>query len=215
MRLFDYDSGFSRLFRQVCACILLGLLWLVCCILIVPLGAGSAALYYTVEKNIIREEGHPLSVFWESFKENFKTATGVWLVLLALGLFLGWDFYIFYQMLQYDNPEGVLCVVIGILLALLLLTAVYAFSYIARFRDSMGRVLKNSFLLMLSHPLVNLKLVVVGLVIVLTLLIYPPLLLLEPGFLCWTIVQSMEKVFRRVSGAPAVDEEEEAADGEE
>lgn len=199
MHLFDYDSGFSLLLRRAASCLLLGCLWLVCCIPVVTIGAGSAALYYAVEKAVIREEGHVFSGFWHGFRESFKTATCVWLVLLALGLFLGWDFRFFFQMLRGGSTEGMLCVVVGIMLAALALTAVYALSYAARFRDKVGRVLKNALLLMLVHPLVNLKLAVIGLVLALTALTYPPLVLVLPGFLCWLICLSMEKIFRRVS----------------
>lgn len=213
MHLFDYDSGFSLLIRRAAGCLLLGCLWLVCCIPIITFGAGSAALYYAVEKAVIREEGHLFSCFWRSFQESFKTATCAWLAALALGLFLGWDFYFFFQMLRRGNPEGMLCVVVGIMLVLLALTVVYAFSYIARFQDKVGRVLKNSLLLMLAHPLVNLKLVVIGAILALTALIYPPLVLLLPGFLCWLICLSMEKIFRRISETLPISEDDETTEG--
>lgn len=199
MHLFDYDSRFSLLIRRAAGCLLLGCLWLVCCIPVVTFGAGSSALYYALEKTVIREEGHLFSCFWRGFRESFKTSTCVWLVILVVGLFLCWDFYFFFQMLRGGNPEGMLCIVIGIMLALLALTAVYAFSYIARFQDRARRVLKNSLLLMLAHPLVNLKLAVIGVILALTVLIYPPLVVLLPGFLCWLICLSMEKIFRRIS----------------
>lgn len=213
MHLFDYDSGFSLLIRRAAGCLLLGCLWLICCIPVVTIGAGSSALYYAVEKSVIREEGHLFSCFWHGFREGFRTATCVWLIVLALGLFLGWDFYFFFQMLREGSPEGMLCVVVGIMLILLALTAVYTFSYTARFQDKVGRVLKNSLLLMLAHPLVNLKLAVIGLILMLTVLIYPPLVLLLPGFLCWLICLSMEKIFRRVSEELAGMEDPEPSDG--
>lgn len=198
MRLFDYDSGFSALFRRVTGCVLLGFLWLAGFLLVVPAGAASAAIYYTVEKHIIREEGNLFSCFWDSFRENFRTATLLWIIFLGVGLFLGWDFYFFFQLLRIGNAEGILCVVIGILFVLLLLLAVYAFSYTARFHDTTGRVLKNSLLLMLSHPLVNLKIALLGLLLLLTALAKPAVVLLLPGFFCWMICLSMEKIFTRI-----------------
>lgn len=215
MHLFDYDSGFSQLVRRVAGCLLLGILWLVCCIPVVTFGAGSSALYYAVEKYIIREEDHLLSSFWRGFRASFGTATQAWLIVLALGLFLGWDFYFFFQMLRGGNTEGMLCIVIGIMLILLCLVAVYTFSYIARFQDGIGRVLKNSLLLTLAHPLVNLKLIVIGLILVATVLIYPVLLVLLPGFLCWMICLSMEKIFQRISGTLAESEDSEPAEGQD
>lgn len=198
MRIFEYDSPLSRMLRCCYGCLFLSLLWLLCCIPLVTVGAGSAAVYYTMEKNVIREECSFLSCFWKSFRENFKTATVAWLLFLGLGLFLGWDFYFFYQLLLRGNSEGMLCVVIGILLLLLLLTVTYAFAYVARFRDRPLRAVRNAFLLMLVHPLVNLKILFLELMVFVSFAYQPILLLVLPGICSWLFSRSFEKIFARL-----------------
>lgn len=198
MHIFDYDSGLSVLLRKCVGCVALGLLWLICMILVIPGGAGSAALYDGVNRHIIKEEGNLFPTFWDSFRENFKAATTVWLVVLGLGAFLCWDFYYFWQLAQAGDALGLLWIVTLLTIALLLLTAVYALSYTTRFEDKPLRILKNAFILALSHPLVNLKLIFIGLLLILTGMLQPMLLLLLPGFACWMICQSMEKLFQRL-----------------
>lgn len=201
MGLFDYDSTLSVLLRRLAGCFALGATWLICCLPVVTAGAASAALYATVEKHIIREEENLLIFFFRNFRENFKNGTLLWLVFLGLGLFLCWDLYFFLQMFRNGSPEGILWIVIAAMLLLQALTMVYAFSYTARFEDRVGRILKNSVLLMLTHPLVNLKLLVIFAVIALVLLTEPLLLVALPGFFCWTICTSMEKIFQRIKNS--------------
>lgn len=198
MYIFDYDSTFSEMLRRCAGCILLGGLWLVCCVLVVTAGAGSAAVYYAVEKHIIRQEETLIGCFWQGFRESFGTATLTLLPLLAAGWLLSWDTYYFYRLLLQGSTFGMLCVAAALALVLLLLTATWAFAYIARFRDGVWAVLKNAFLLMLTHPLVNLKILFVWLTVLLCALFKPVLLILLPGFGCWLVCRSTEKVFARL-----------------
>ena len=47
MKFLSYDSAFSQLLLKLCYGCYLNLLWLVCCIPIVTVGASTTALYYT------------------------------------------------------------------------------------------------------------------------------------------------------------------------
>ena len=148
MRL-DYDNPVIVLLRKVLSCLLLGLLWILSCLLILPGGIGTVSVYYAIEKHILREEDHTLSCFFRSFQENVWMASMVWFPFLFAGLFLVWDFYFFLPLLLAGRWQGYLCFPIGLLLVMLLLTAVYTFSYIARFRDTAKASVKNGFLLMM------------------------------------------------------------------
>lgn len=194
--MFQYDSGFSTLVRRVFGCLLLGVLWLVCCLPVVTVGTASCGLYYAVQKHIIREEGELFGCYWHAFKENFRPATLTWLVFLAVGAFLGWDLWYFWQLLLAGSQEGVLGAFILILLILLTLAVMYVFPYLTRFDDGPKQAIKNSFYLMLRHPLVNVKIFVIYLIWVLSLLVRPVYVLALPGFCCWLLALSMEKVFK-------------------
>ncbi len=80
----------------------LNLLWLVCCLPIVTAGASTTALFYVTLKVAKNEEGSLTKSFFHSFRENFRQATVIWLILLAVGIVLGVDGYIFYHM-RFEN----------------------------------------------------------------------------------------------------------------
>ena len=94
MKFLSYDSPFSQLLLKLCYSCYLNLIWFICCIPIVTIGASTTALYYTSLK-IVRDEDHSLGrMFFHSFRENFRQSTVLWLILLAVGLFLAGDGYI-------------------------------------------------------------------------------------------------------------------------
>lgn len=68
------------------------------------MGASTTALFYVSLKIAKDEESHLTRAFFHSFKENFRQSTIIWLILLAAGLVLGVDGYVFYHMrFEFDN----------------------------------------------------------------------------------------------------------------
>ena len=89
MRLFSYDSKFSQIMLKLCYGCYLNLLWMVCSLPVFTAGAATAALY-DVTLRLAREEEPPLTrQFFKAFRENFRQATILWLILLAVGILLG------------------------------------------------------------------------------------------------------------------------------
>ena len=41
----------------------------------------------------VMRDGYTIRSFFKSFKDNFKQATAIWLIFLAVGLILGFDLY--------------------------------------------------------------------------------------------------------------------------
>ena len=88
MRFFSYESRFSQLLMKLSCSCLLNILWFICSLPIFTIGASTTALYYACLKVIRDEESHAWELFFRSFKENFKQATQLWLILLIqLNLF--------------------------------------------------------------------------------------------------------------------------------
>lgn len=79
--------------------ILLGILWIACCLPIVTVGASSAAFYYAYHK-AVRQRRICLKEFFSAFKSNFKSAIIIWLIILGLYLVTGMDCYILYTSLK-------------------------------------------------------------------------------------------------------------------
>ena len=152
MKFFSYDSKFSQIMLKFCYACWLNLLWAVCSVPIVTIGASTTALYYTTLKLARNEEGNVTSMFFHSFRQNFKQAVGLWLILLGVGLFLGADGYVLYHLRQ--TTAGPLPVIFTILLAVIIAAAVlyvivllYVFPLLASVENTNKAMLKNSFLI--------------------------------------------------------------------
>ena len=133
-----------------CDLILLNILWLVCCLPIVTIGASTAAMHSVARKMAACEHYTVWSGFWHGFRENWKQATAVTVILGAV-LLISWaDFTI-----GLNNPglTGIACQVIGVLGMIAgVFTLTLAFQVLTRYRLPLRTVLKNAALLSLANP---------------------------------------------------------------
>ena len=91
--IFNYDNPFWRFIGKFCDVMILNVLWVLCSIPVVTMGASTTAVYYVTLKLVRDEEGPTIRSFFRSFKENFRQATIIWLIMLAAGSLLGFDLY--------------------------------------------------------------------------------------------------------------------------
>ena len=152
MRLFSYDSKFSQIMLKLCYGCYLNLLWMVCSLPVFTAGAATAALY-DVTLRIAREEDPPLTTrFFRAFRENFRQATVLWLILLGVGALLGADAYILYHL--YKSTAGMVSVICTLGLALIIVAAIayvivliYVFPLVASVKNTSFAMLKNALLI--------------------------------------------------------------------
>lgn len=152
MKFFSYESKFSQMLLKLCYACYLNLLWFVCSIPIFTVGASTAALYYVSLKIVRGEDTYVGPMFFRAFRENFRQATVLWLILLAVGLFLGGDGYILYHLRQ--TAEGSIAVMWTLILAVVIAAAVmyvivllYTFPLVASVKNTNAAMLKNAFLI--------------------------------------------------------------------
>ena len=133
-----------------CDLVLLNILWLVCCLPIVTIGASTAALYTVARKMAACEHYTVWSGFWRGFRENWKQGTAVPLIL-GVVLMISWaDFTI-----GLNNPgfSGIACQVIGVLgMIAAVFTLSLAFPVLTRYRLPLRTVLKNAVILSFANP---------------------------------------------------------------
>ena len=152
MKFLSYDSKFSRIMIKLCYACFLNLLWMVCSLPIFTIGASTTALYYACLK-IVRDEGFDAAgMFFHSFKQNFKQATIIWLIMLTAGIFLAGDGYILYHLRA--SSTGAMAVMWTLLMAVVIAAAViyvivllYVFPLLASVENTTAAMLKNAFLI--------------------------------------------------------------------
>ncbi len=152
MNIFSYDSRFTQLLMKLVFSSYLNVLWFICSIPIFTIGAATSALYYTSLKIIRNEDGNITKTFFRSFKENFRQSTIIWLIMLAVGLFLAFDFYVLYN-LRLNSPMPMaafwtilLAILIGAIIVYLIVLFMI-FPLEASVINTTANMFKNAFLI--------------------------------------------------------------------
>lgn len=129
----------------------LNILWLVCSLPIVTVGASTTALFYVTLKMAEDRDDGLTRMFFRAFRQNFKPATKLWLILLGVGVFLGVDGYILLHLWSqkvFWTLIAALLIAAAIVYAIVLL---YAFPLLARFENTTFGILKASLLVGLRY----------------------------------------------------------------
>ena len=82
--IFNYDNPVWRFIGKLGDLMILNILWVICSIPIFTMGASTTAVYYVTMKLVRGDDGYTLRNYFKSFKENFKQATVIWLLMLQV-----------------------------------------------------------------------------------------------------------------------------------
>lgn len=130
--------------------LLINLLFVVCSLPVVTIGASATAMYYVLGR-IRRQEGTVTKDFFRSFRENFRQASLYWGVLLLVALALYWNFRLI------SGWTGTLYSVMMVLLILVSWFAVswgsLVFPLLSRFDNTSAVTARNAGILVLAVPL--------------------------------------------------------------
>lgn len=145
--LLDIEGPVMQLITRIVYAVWLNILWFICCLPVFTVGASTTALFYVTLKIAKNEEGAVTRAFFRSFKENFRQATVIWLIMLVAGVILGIDGYIFYHM-RFDNILWTLgtAVFMAVLVAYAIVL-MYIFPLVARFDNTIWAMFRNSLMI--------------------------------------------------------------------
>ena len=99
-RFFSMDNKFFTFMGKVADLCILNIVCLICCIPIVTAGASITAMFFVTMKMVKNEESYIIKSFFKSFRQNFKQATVINLIMLAVATILYVDLRIVNQMGQ-------------------------------------------------------------------------------------------------------------------
>ena len=126
--------------------VLLNLLFLLCCLPIVTIGASLAGLNRAVLR-LSRGEGTITKDFFHGFRSNFRQATIIFVIFSLLGVFLFFDLYFLVQ----DGSAPVFYLLTGLIALWMLFTLTYLFPILVQFDNKLFRHITTAFLLSLRH----------------------------------------------------------------
>ncbi len=220
MKLFDLESPLMQALGKMADLMWLNLLTFVCCIPIITIGPALTAMHYMALKMARNEECYITRGYFKSFRQNFRQAILIWLILLFVILVIIGDFYIMRS--SGISFHIVLQVVITVVAVLVLFTGTFVFPVLAKFDNTIWRTFKNAFLMsIMQFPKTILMIILSVLPVVLffiSMRLTPVVFLFGMSVPAWLSAKLYNKFFKKledqISGANA-EEGEEGAAGED
>ena len=145
--LVNPDGPVMQFIIKVERSVLLNILWFICCLPIVTIGASTTALFYCCQKIVLDEDSYIIKMFFHSFKENFRQSTVVGLIMTVVGIFFGLDGYILYHLKGTSVLWTLMTAVLIVALGAYAIVAMYIFPLMARFQNDIFSMFKNSLMI--------------------------------------------------------------------
>ena len=128
---------------------LLNLVCLACCIPIVTAGASITALYYVTLKMVRNEESYIFRSFFKSFKQNFRQATIIHLIMVAAAVLLYLDTNIVKNM--GEPMSQIMSVIFAVFTLVYAMILLYLYPILAKFYNSVKNTFTNAILMAIRH----------------------------------------------------------------
>lgn len=215
MTFFSYESKFSQTLIKLCYSCYLNLLWFLCSLPIFTIGASTTALYYVSLKIVQGEDSNLTRLFFSSFRQNFRQATTLWMILLAIGLLLAGDGYILYHL--RTTTTGFPAVIWTLMFALVIVAAIayaivlmYVFPLTASVTNTNWAMLKNSFFIGTHYLFCSIMVFAIHLAMFYIVVnLFTPFLIFGQGLCALLSSYLLINVIRACSYDPAAEEEAE------
>lgn len=210
--IFSIDGSLGRALTRLTDLLTLSVLWIVCSVPLVTMGAATTALYTMTLRMVRNEEGKITEGFLRAFKENFKKATVIHLILIVFAILTA-----VYVMAIGALPEQMQSVFYGISLLFVLLFLMemqFVYPVQARFENTIWNIMKFAWVMAMGNlPVFLVSLLITGLPLGTFLLntslfirSFPFWLLLGPGLLAWLNSYLFQHCFKKY--IPAEEETE-------
>ena len=157
--IFSPDSKLIAMLDLLANTILLNLLFVVCCLPVVTIGAAYTALFSGCRA--IANGEACFRAFFRSFRSGFKRATLAWLILLPVLVLLALTSYTVWAYAQAGVTMGAFTMIVSLVgLVFMLAVAMMVFLFYSRFECTLRQLLKNGILMTMAYLL---RAIIIGL----------------------------------------------------
>lgn len=182
-RAFNFEGPVFTFLSRLADLFWLNLLFIVCCIPVITIGAATTALYYVTLKMAKDEEGYITRSYFKSFKENFKQATVIWIGFLVVGMIMMTDLRIVNggntaEILGSPALGNVIMVAVFLMGIVILMVGTYIFPILAQFDNTIKNTAKNAFLISIRHLPYTIAMLVITAIPVVLIWFFPALFIL-------------------------------------
>ena len=200
MNIFEEGSPFQRFLNKMADLLILNLIALLMCLPIITAGASLTAMHDVLLKMVRGGEGYIVKSFFRSFKREFRQATVLWILYMALAALMASNLIMILQgggVYPLWLPSSILVVAV-----LELMFMIYTFAMLSRFDNSIYQTLINAVTLTFSELPRSLEMAVITLVPLIAFFrasILLPLLVLfglsVPGYACAIVY---DPIFKKI-----------------
>jgi uncharacterized membrane protein YesL len=198
--VFEEGNPFQGFLNKMTDLLILNLITLLLCLPVITAGAALTAMHYVLLKMVRGEEGYILQSFFRAFKREFRQATIMWFLFMALAALMVSTLTMVLQgggSYPLWLPSSILVVAV-----LELICMIYSFAMQSRFDNSVYHTILNAVTLTFAELPSSLEMAVITLVPLIAFIfatILLPLLVLfglsVPGYACAMIY---DPIFRKL-----------------
>lgn len=144
--LFSLDNKFFDILEKITNLVILNLLCIISSLPIITIGASITATYSVATQIANNKEPYVVKEFIKRFKENLKTSTIVWSIMLVVGGVLVFDIHISGLVLN-NSISKVLQFIFTVISIIYVFALTYVFPIISKFENTIKNTIINSVLI--------------------------------------------------------------------
>lgn len=197
--LFNLDAPVWVFMSEVADIIILALLWWICSLGIITVGASTTAVYYVLGKKIRKETTYVAKDFFKSFCQNFRqsvplsilTIVGIMSLVLYATLVIS-------SLLGSDTTQFKILLPVSLLFGFEFLNLnAYLWALLSRFDMKSGMLIKTAFIMLHKHLLTTILNVGFVVIVVYLVFCFPLAFIIAPSLVIGGQSLLMQKVFSR------------------
>lgn len=146
--LFNTEGIVYKTMTIIYQLIVLNLMWWITSFPLITVGASTTALFYVIGKIVRKEEVHEFRDYMKGFRDNFRQATCIWVILCAayIMIFTNLSF-----IKRYNSMEGLMLALQLPVLIQVVIVTVFVFPLLSRYESNIIGIIKASWIIGIRH----------------------------------------------------------------
>ena len=197
MRKHFEETRIGRVLSALTDVILAGILWFVCSVPIITIGASSTALYYVTVKSIRHERGRLVKTFFKAFRSNFFASFKIWLLYIVYALvFIANNVAV---TMMGENASGLMSMFVKLMFIPAVMPLPWFFAYVSRFENTTKATISYVYYLCVKNLWRTLGLIFMLALTIAVCWLMPAIIPLLPGAVSLSMSYIIEPVFKKIT----------------
>ena len=197
MRKHFEETRIGRVLSALTDVILAGILWFVCSVPIITIGASSTALYYVTVKSIRHERGRLVKTFFKAFRSNFFASFKIWLLYIVYALvFIANNVAV---TMMGENASGLMSMFVKLMFIPAVMPLPWFFAYVSRFENTTKATISYVYYLCVKNLWRTLELIFMLALTIAVCWLMPAIIPLLPGAVSLSMSYIIEPVFKKIT----------------